>query len=143
MGEETMNAEKFLRSGKDIPADFIMDDSDIANERYQIANDITDKFGSQAKAAKQAGIYPGQLSEFISGKKNLGFEAQIRLYLVLEYSYDRVQSLLKRFDAPELYVRRTRDMIISKALLNHWDLYELEEKLEDEGVEGIWPKDYR
>ena len=131
-----------LNDGKPIDPVETINESILQQNRFEIENDMINKFGSREKACKEVMITSAQISNFINGKKGLGRDSQIRLYLTLGYSVDKTRTLLKRFDARDLYPRDTRDLIIIDALKHHWSIDELNSSLEEEGLDTIWPKNY-
>lgn len=120
-----------------LPEDVYINPNTLEQDRIQIDNDLTAKYGSREKGIKEAQISSAQMCDFMKGKKGLGRDAQIRLYLSLGYSYEYANTLLHRFNQKDLYPKDKRDFEIIQAFENHLTVDELDELLIGEGLDGI------
>ena len=84
---------------------------------------------SKAGLARAAGMSEVYLHQILSGKRLPSRDRVLSLCVALEMPLAEVQQLLTECSYARLYVYRRRDAVIIYAIVNHWDVYQLNEKL--------------
>ena len=84
---------------------------------------------SKASLARAAGLSEVYLHQILSGKRLPSRDRVLSLCLALQMPLSEVQQLLTECSYAGLYVYRQRDAVIIYAIVNHWDVYRLNEKL--------------
>lgn len=105
--------------------------------RDDLLRNINETGISHNKIADKCGIQPSQFSDFLKGKKKLGRDKLLALFIELDYSLDKTQSMLSRFGECPLYVREKRDYQIASAIQAHKSLDEIDEILIEKNIKPI------
>lgn len=85
-------------------------------------------------------ISKSYIYDIANGKKNPSKEAVIKVALGLGATVEETNLLLKLSGNKELYPKMEEDAVIEFGILNHWNVYEIDELLKKRGL-TMWLTD--
>lgn len=92
---------------------------------------------SLTKFAHECGIHPSHLCEYFNQAKKLGRDKLLAVLINLQYGLEKSQTMLRRLELQELYVRNKRDYQIAVCIQDGKSLDETEEVLRTKGLQPL------
>lgn len=114
--------------------------ANAVQNREKILQDIKSKGYSLSRFADECNIQHSHLYDFLNGKKQLGRDRLLILFLNLEYSYNEMCQLLRCFHQPQLYPRDKRDYLILLGIQSKLSADEINQELERNGFASLCPE---
>ena len=108
--------------------------------KEELRRDIKEAGYSINAMAAECNITQSQLNDFFNGKKQMSRDKLLAVFITLGYPITKIQKLLTRFGHGELYTRNQRDYIILIGIRENIGLDAIDERLEEESLEGLWKK---
>ena len=103
----------------------------------EIRTDMEAKFPSLNKFANYCSINASQLCEFYKGTKNMGRDNLLAIFISLDYSLDKIQTMLRHLESHSLDVKKRRDYQIIVGIRDEKSLYEIDNILFSKGFEPL------
>lgn len=130
-----------LFSENHLPSENEINFNDNAHQdREKILQDIKNSGRSLSRFADECYLCHSHLYDFLNGKKQLGRDRLLVLFLNLNYSYTEICRLLRHFSQPQLYPLEKRDYVILLGMQNHLNVDEINQELERNGFTTLCPE---
>lgn len=105
--------------------------------KADLYNEIQEQGYSLNQIAKEAGLSPAHLSEFLSDKKKMSRDKLLAVFIILKYDISRLNRQLTRFGYQRLYSRNLRDFLLLTSIRDGLSLDEINDRLQKEQVDTL------
>lgn len=140
MALNTDDIEKLFSQGQFPAESEIIFNENAEQNREKILNDIRSAGYSLSRFADECSIQHSHLYDFLNGKKQLGRDRLLTLFLNLDYSYSEICQMLRCFHQPQLYPRNRRDYLLLLCIQNNLSVDEINQELERSGFKTLCPE---
>ena len=113
---------------------------DAEQYRTKIWNDIKSAGYSINSFADECFLQHSHLYDFLNGKKQLSRDRLLVVFLNLNYSYDEICKMLRRFQLPLLYPKNRRDYLILTGIHQKMTADKIDHELEKNGFSALCPE---
>lgn len=136
----TDDIDKLFSEGTPPSEEDIEFNRNAQQDRDRIWRDIKDAGYSLNQFADECYLHHSHLYDFLNGKKQLGRDRLLIVFLNLNYDYSEICQMLRRFHQPQLYPRDKRDYLIMICIQKHLSVDELNQELERNGFTTLCPE---